>query len=466
MSDPTKNSEVDAQHAVIGNAPLSEQSRYVRTNHPDAQWFAGAKLGLFIHWGLSSVLGQNDLSWGMMKRGMGAKQKSFEMYGWENFDEVIVTPEKYWEQAKYFKPDRYDPDKWLAAARDAGVRYAVLTTKHHDGFALWPSAYGYFSTKNYAGGIDLVGKYVDACRKNDLKVGLYYSPPDWRWDRDFMSFGKDELGRPLDTRHKPFTLRQRTAEEERENKVRFREFLRGQITELLSNYGKIDILWFDGRFPEFKNVAYDDAMDVKDQTMTVEEIRKLQPGILKNQRGHLYGDFSTPEVKFPEQRPEGWWEYCNTFNSGGWGYRKHELYKPAGYFLKCLCESCAWGGNYMPNVCPDARGELPEAYYKRMKQIAEWMKENREVICDTVPGQWPVNSNVPTFRKGNVLYAMIDSLSEGNVEIKLEKEPVSVTLRKNGAPIEYSYENGVLSFTLDEDDQTLLTDVVEIQEMS
>lgn len=449
--------EVAEQHALIGNAEASKPDE--RTAHPDAQWFPEAKWGLFFHWGLSSVLGQCDLSWGMMRQPRGTRRRNFERYGWENFDEINLSPAKYWEQAKEFRPDRYDPDRWLAAAREAGVRYAVLTTRHHDGFALWPSEYGDFNTRNYAGGIDLVGKFIAACRKNGIKVGLYYSPPDWRRERDFMSFSRDPETGPLDMYHRPCVLRRQTPEEEAEH----RAYLRGQVTELLSNYGKIDLLWLDGCFPEFRNATPENAGTVTNQTMTMEEIHALQPGIVMNRRGHLRGDFSTPECAFPKERPEGWWEFCYTFNSGGWGYRRHELYKPAGYLLKCLGESCAWGGNLLANVCPDPHGEMPEVYYRRLKQVAGWMKENRDVIFDAVPGEWPAKSNVPVLRRGETVYALVNVSEEEKVELRLDRPPLSVVLRTDGGPVPYRYENGVLSFDLEDDRRSLLTDVVEIK---
>lgn len=463
MNTKKKLNEVADQHQMIGNSSIElGRNSYKRTTHPDAQWFPEAGLGLFIHWGIPSVLGQGDLSWSMINHPRGSKSKGFEQYGMEVVGSITSSPAKYWDQAKSFNPDRYDPDKWLSAARKAGVKYAVLTTRHHDGFALWPSEYGNFSTKNYAGGKDLLVKYVEACRKNDIKVGFYYSPPDWYWNRNYMSFNYGADSEPLDIHHKPVTLPLMAPDEKAEYDEQFRLYLRGQVTELLSNYGKIDILWFDGRFPEFQDVSYEDAMSVENQTMTIEEIRALQPGIIKNQRGHLYGDYSTPECKFPETRPEGWWEYCNTFNSGGWGYRKHELYKPAGYFLKNLGESRAWGGNFMPNIAPDAHGELPEVYYKRMEEIAEWMKENKDVVFGTTPGEWPEKSNVPITCRGNVSYALMDALSEGYLEMQAAVKPELIKLKRTGESLPYTFKNGTLSLTLDNDLQTQYTDVIEI----
>src|SRR5581483_11974790 len=146
---------VQAEHDAIGNAPMTNSTAH--TMHPDAQWYGDAGLGLFIHWGIASVKGIN-ISWSMIE-GLDGKP-------------MQITPNDYWAMAKNFNPTNYNPDKWLKAARDAGFTYAVLTTRHHEGFALWPSDYGDFSTKNYMGGRDLVKDYVEACRKNGLKVGL------------------------------------------------------------------------------------------------------------------------------------------------------------------------------------------------------------------------------------------------------------------------------------------------------
>lgn len=449
MSENDLGSEVAEQHSMIGNVS-TETSDYKRTTHPDAQWFPDAGLGLFIHWGISSVWGQGDLSWSMIAKSNYSRMRGFEEYGMENVGTVTSSPAKYWKQAESFNPDRYDPDKWLSAARNAGVKYAVLTTRHHDGFALWPSDYGEFNTKNYAGGRDLVMKYVEACRKNDIKVGFYYSPPDWYWNRFNMSFNYGDAP-PLGIHHEPITLPVFSEDEQQKLDDEYNEYVRGQVVELLSNYGKIDIIWFDGNLPR------------KEQTVSMDEIHKLQPGILVNPRGHGYGDYTTPECKFPETRPEGWWEYCNTFNSGGWGYRTHELYKPAGYFLKNLGESRAWGGNFLANIAPNAHGELPEVYYKRMAEIAEWMKSNDEVVFGVTPGDWPEKSSAPTTNRGNVTYVLLDALSDGLFEIKSSEKPESVRLRRTGEDLQSQFSNGVLKVALTCDMQTQYTDVVEVK---
>lgn len=194
--------EAGAQHAAIGAKDKPADQACPHNDNPGAQWFPKAGLGLFLHWGLSSVLTEHnprvgDISWPMIvgKWGHAAitdpqeQARILRDHDW-NFDgrPPAITPNHYWAAAQDFHPQKYDPDRWLKAAQKAGFTYAVLTCRHHEGFALWPSQYGHFSTKNYLGGRDLVKPFVAACRKYGLKVGLYYSVPDWYFDRDYFNF--------------------------------------------------------------------------------------------------------------------------------------------------------------------------------------------------------------------------------------------------------------------------------------
>jgi alpha-L-fucosidase len=189
-----------------------------------------------------------------------------------------ITPNQYWSMAKDFNPTKYDPDLWLKAAKEAGFTYAVLTTRHHEGFALWPSAYGNFDTKNFMGGRDLLKDYIAACRRNGLKVGFYYSPPDWNFDRDYMSFlygGARKLNPEfpsLDADLKPRTT-EHSRDEIAKHQAEYAALVNGQVEELLTRYGKIDLLWFDGK-PAAGN----------QKIISPERIRELQPGIVINPR--------------------------------------------------------------------------------------------------------------------------------------------------------------------------------------
>src|SRR3954466_6227653 len=258
QSKPKEDATAKAEADTIGNAQMKESEAGNHTDHPEAQWFGDAGLGLFLHYGISSVKAMN-ISWPMIpgralankriddpaERERIVREGDWNLNGKPN----AITPNEYWEMAKDFNPTDFNPDKWLKAAKEAGFTYAVLTAKHHEGFALWPSAYGDFNTKNYIGGPDLIKEYVEACRRNGLKVGLYYSPPDWHFDRDYMSFlygGAKKLNPELpslDGDLKPRTGKP-SGEDVKKHEAAFAELVKGQVEELLTNYGKIDLLWF------------------------------------------------------------------------------------------------------------------------------------------------------------------------------------------------------------------------------
>ena len=440
--------EVKTQHSQVQiTAIASSTTNYQRTTHPAAQWYPEAGLGLFFHWGISSVLGQGDLSWSMMKRVPGGMGKVVGDYGLPAA-QVVIPPAKYWAQAEKFSADRYNPDKWLAAAAAASVKYAVLTTKHHDGFALWPSAHGEFNIGKYQPGRDLVGEFVKACRKNGVKVGFYYSPPDWYYHRHVMSFNYGDNKPTLDINHQPVELPVMSATEKAAFDEGFRHYVRGQILELITRYGAIDVLWFDGNLP--------------DNTISMEEIRAHQPGMVINPRGHGYGDFSTPECAFPKKRIEGWWEYCHVFSDGAWGYLDHEIYKPIGWFLAEYAKARAWDGNFLPNVAPDSHGELPDGYYLRMRQLKDWMAANDKAVVGTQPGNWPEQANVPTTWNDGVLYAHLDWIFEGEVRIEGITRPKYARLLATGEDVPFAYQDGILTFSLPSVMKTNKADVVSL----
>ncbi len=270
---------VAEQHQQIGINKQGSNQPFRRNDHPDAQWFPHAGLGLFLHWGISSVDGRIDLSWGMMTN-----------TPWDK-GAFKLTPNQYFALADRFQPDRYDPRKWLKAAKEAGFQYVVLTTRHHDGYALWPSKVSEFSTATHLRGRDLVKDYVAACRENGLKVGFYYSPPDWHYNRDWMAFNWREDRDPyLGLDHQPMAEPKRSTEEAQAWDRKYYDYIRRQVEDLLTRYGRIDLLWFDGG-PE---------------AISFERIRELQPGIVVNPRMHGHGDFTTAEVGFPKERPQPW----------------------------------------------------------------------------------------------------------------------------------------------------------------
>ncbi|MDD2436037.1 MAG: alpha-L-fucosidase [Massilibacteroides sp.] len=414
----------------------------------DAQWFPEASLGLFMHWGIHSVVGAQP-SWDMI---------SNYIYGGK-----VSPPDKYYALAEQFNPQEYDPGKWLKAAEEAGFTYAVLTTKHHDGYALWPSKYG-IGTKQYMNGRDLLKPYVDACRKNGLKVGFYFSPRDWHYPglmhpNEYDALTKNDIPPVTDS------VANYHAYE------KFLGFVLKQIEELLTSYGKIDVLWLDGMY--FRGVS-----DMHTEQVYA-WIRSLQPGIVINDRwsnvvnpddpsgsGMRIGDFTTPfECTKPTYIPSEWWEHCDIWTSGngGWGYDKTGVFKPYSWFFEHLAASRSLGGNFLPNVGPAGNGEMPPNFYVNMKGIAEWMEHSRESLIGAGPSPGVGRSNVMITSCGNTWYLHLLPQFTGQVSLKTDKWPKSVTLLRTGQAVAFSYWDGFIKFNLSPDYRTEMDDVVKVQ---
>ena len=468
---------VTAEHGMIN---VVEEKTLSHTIHPDAQWFPDAGLGLFIHWGLSSVKNM-DISWPMIPgRALGEKkldsvelarvirEKDYNLNG----KPPAITPNEYWAMAKDFKPQNYNPDLWIRAAKEAGFTYAVLTTRHHEGFALWPSVYGDFSTKNFMEGRDLIKPFIDACRKYGLKVGLYYSPPNWYFDRDYMSFlyGKAHTTNPglpkVDANLDPGKI-VRTDEEIKKHQAEYAAMVKGQVEELLTGYGRIDLLWFDGKppVPNGNNV------------ITQEEIRKLQPGIVINPRLHGKGDFVTFERNPPKQDPgDVWAEFCNTWTNS-WANSNTQPFRSNAFVLGQFVSARAWGVNYLLGVGPTADGIFPDAVYANMKVLQGWMKINGASVQHVQELSVDEMASVPSTAKGNYryLFAIPEFKENGKydedrlpakditITLKTPHRPKTVTISGSGKKLNFNYADGQISIELPASMRSNLVDVVQVE---
>lgn len=402
------------QHAAIGVVESKQTSKH--TEHPDAQWFPEAGLGLFLHWDEASVrcletswpmMAGTGLSWAKPQRVIKddpaefariIREKDYSLEG----RPPQITPNGYWALAKEFNPTNFHPEVWLKKAKAAGFKYAVLTTKHHNGFALWPSAFGGFNTKDTPmNGRDLLKEYVEGCRAAGLKVGFYFSGPDWHFDRDFMSFlygGTASRYRgklpDLGPDHEPRELKH-TPEEIAAHQKALKEMVCGQIEELLTRYGKIDVMWFDGgpSHPERGNI------------FPIERIRELQPGIVINPRFHGRGDYITPEGHLPEDlrlKADEWGELCSCW-AGSWSYTKRP-YRPFNDVVGELVRCRASGINNLLDIGPTTSGDLEPAAYENLAKLEAWMKINNEAIYGTRALQGRETAIVPASSKGDVRY--------------------------------------------------------------
>lgn len=353
------------------------------------KWFMEARFGMFIHWGLYSIPAKGE--WMM--------------------SEAEMSVSEYKQYFDLFDPVDYNPREWVRLAKEAGMQYAVLTAKHHDGFCLFDSALTEYKATNTKAGRDLVREFVDACREEGIRVGLYFSIIDWSHP-EFPKYG--------DRQHP-----MRNNEAYKDEKIdfdRYLEFMHGQVKELVTNYGKLDILWFD--------FSYDDMCGEKwKATELIKMVRKYQPDVIIDNRlegsgeDHgsiatanplIYsGDFASPEQIIP---PEGVrdelgemipWELCATMNNH-WGYCNFDhQYKSPEMLIRKLVECTSKGGNMILNVGPDAKGNIPKESVKILREIGQWMKKNQESvygcgICELPKPEWGRYT-----QKGNVIYAHV-----------------------------------------------------------
>jgi len=333
----------------------------------DTSWFVHDRFGLFIHWGLYAL---------------GARHE------WLKSRERIDTA-AYRKYFDHFDPDLYDPDAWAAAAADCGMKYFVVTTKHHEGFCLWDSDQTDYKAPNTPAGRDLLAPMVEAFRARDFRVGFYHSLLDWHHP-DYTT----------DRCHPQRDDPEYVARDAARDMGRYADYLHAQTRELLTRFGKIDVMWYDFSIEPDGDRPGKGKDEWRSEEL-VRLVRELQPGIIMNNRLQIEQDFRTPEQFMPREwlRMEDGtpvlWEACHTF-SGSWGYHRDEAsWKSVDQLVKMLIEAVSKGGNLLLNVGPTGRGEFDERALSRMAGIGEWMKRHGRSIygCTQAPGEFPRPDN-------------------------------------------------------------------------
>ena len=365
------------------------------------EWFLRDRLGMFIHWGLYAI----------PARGEWVRQ----------VEKISVSQyQKYFDE---FNPTRYDPKKWARAAKQAGMRYAVMTAKHHDGFCLFDSKLTDYKSTNTKAKKDLIMEYAEAFRTEGIKVGLYYSLLDWHHEHFIPEY---DVYYPM------------SADVDKQKPRDFSKYLNyfhGQVRELLTEYGKIDIMWFDFSYYNMTGEAWEAAE-------LVNMARSLQPDIIidnrleallehggakqsiRTKQPKIYaGDFASPEQVIPsggladEDGDPIPWEACMTLNNH-WGYNASDLdYKSPKQIIRAIVECASKNGNLILNVGPDAKGEIPEKSLEVLAEIGKWMRINGESIygCRSAGIEKPEWGRYT--KNGNKLYAHIYDRGIGPISL-------------------------------------------------
>jgi len=379
----------------ISPAQLPKETEAMKAQR--MKWWTDARFGMFIHWGLYAMPARHE---------------------WVKNRERM-TNEQYQKYFDMFNPDLYNPKEWAKMAREAGMKYVVLTAKHHEGFCLFDSKFTDYKSTNTPIKKDLIKEFVEAFRAEGLKVGFYYSLIDWHHP-DYT----------IDSRHPQ--RQELDAEYEKLNKGKdmnkYREYMKNQVRELLTNYGEISIIWFDFSFPGKNGKGRADW----DSENLLKLARSLQPGIIVDDRLDLRDveggwDFTTPEQykvdKWPEVNGKRVpWETCQTF-SGSWGYYRDETtWKSPAQLIELLVESVSKGGNLLLNVGPTARGTFDNRAQERLDAMGEWMKVNSRSVygCTEAPAGLTAPANtVFTYNPvTNRLYVHLLAYPLGRLTLK------------------------------------------------
>ena len=328
------------------------------------EWWRDAHFGMFIHWGAYSMLGgeyKGSICWG------GAE--------WV-MNKLDMTIDEYEVYPKSFNPVKFNADEWVKLAKNAGMKYIVLTTKHHDGFCMWDSKvtdYDIMDTSPFKR--DIVKEMAEACKKEGIKFCIYYSITDWHHPQAQSIFYPDyNIGQKDQTKSNP------------EFPEYYKNYLKPQVKELLTNYGDIGVVWFDGEWisdytTEMGKEMYALIRSIQPNTIVNNRVDKGRSGMAGfNVDGNFAGDFGTPEKEVPATGIKEDWEACFTMN-GSWGYKPSDTnWKSDTMLIQSLVDIVSKGGNFLLNVGPDGLGVIPEASVKRLQTIGKWMDVNSEAI--------------------------------------------------------------------------------------
>ena len=352
------------------------------------------QFGMFIHWGIYALTG-----W----------QEQYRL-------RLKIGRDEYSKLIDEFNPVKYNPDEWVKLAKDAGMKYICFTSKHHDGFCMWDTKYNDFNIMNTPYGKDVLRELADACAKCGMDLSIYYSIPDCYHPNAYNPLSSHQL--PPEETDVP-------------DMVLYREYVRGQITELMTNYGKIYTLFWD--IPP----------NINDPSMN-QYVRSLQPEILINDRGFDPGDFSTPERSVPDGEAfTKMTEACQSVGKQSWGYRIDEDYYSVKFLMQSILKIMIMGGSYLLNAGPMADGRINDRTAEIIGKVGNWYNKIKESVTDTViVSDMFTSKDFYVTKRDNTVYLHFikDLISCGLTLAPMKVLPKNVTLLNNGQPLKFGID--------------------------
>ena len=428
---------------IIASNLTTAQYKPSKENLEARKWFEDAKFGLFIHWGVYSILGDGE--WVMNNQNISIKE--------------------YEKLPKFFNPTKYDPEKWVLMAKEAGMKYITITSRHHDGFSMFNSkASSYNIVEKTPYGKDVLKMLAEACRKHDIKLFFYYSQLDWYRD-DYFPRGRTGNG-----------IKGR-GEGKWEDYI---NFMKAQLTELLTNYGEIGGIWFDGQWDQhdwdgkrFGKINVDFKLDE-----VYKLIHDLQPQALIGSNHHLAPnpgeDFQMFEKDLPGKGTKDFatskddignlpLEVCETIN-GSWGFNlKDRKHKSEKELIQYLINAAGYGSNLLLNVGPMPNGEIQDEHINSLKKIGLWVKENGETIYGTRKGPSEPNDQFVTTKKQNKIYIHVLDSSIESLEIKTFAKKIKSFIYFNSKKkVKYVNKHNKLRIDLEKSEMNDIDTILEL----
>ncbi len=354
------------------------------------------KFGMFIHWGPYATLGLHE--------------QALARYN--------IPRDDYETMAMQFNPSEYDPEKWVLLAKKSGMKYICFTAKHHDGFCMWDTKQTDYNIMNTPYGKDVLKMLADSCRKHGLLLSLYYSNPDWHYE---YGYNPHSLSHQWGAKYK-----------DKVDTTKLREFIKAQITELLTNYGDIYTLFWDIP-PQIEDPTLNDL------------VRKLQPNIYINDRGWSEGDFSTPEREYQAANSAHFTrmtEACNSVGSQSWGYRKGEDFYTKRHLCCAIDRYMSAGASYLLNVGPDKNGIITDEYQQNLMKVADWYNRMNGCLesaeADSTDYGIRHNKYIATTKEGKTYLHFYEGVISSSVAIKnYPSSPQKIILMNSGKRLKY-----------------------------
>jgi alpha-L-fucosidase len=380
------------------------------------QWQSN-RFGMFIHFDPCAITGR-EISWSRAGRRADRNENATDGTPAAEYDELY----------RQFNPRHFDADAWVEIAKDAGMKYMVFTAKHHDGFAMFDSKLTGYKISNTPFKRDICAELARACHQNGVALGFYYSPPDWHHPDFFTA-----------------------------NQARYNAYFHGQVRELLSNYGRVDELWFDSD-------GGTNTPETWDNESLFPMIRSLQPQIVITKRCGGWGDFNTPEQRIGTYDDKEPWETCMTLGRQ-WSWKPDDSLKSADNVIRILATCVGGDGNLLLDVGPMPDGRIEPRQVEILKQVGKWLGKNGESIYGTRGGPWKPGRDSASTRKGNVIYVHILNSETDTIELPaipgkivsadlLNGENVNFTIRADNLVLSVSHAqhdacDTVVKLTLD-----------------